>query len=291
MLSLYLALHDISLHCGNCLQAFHNEFHARHRNAVAESTVSGRVRRGRDICPPRWEPLEKFAFPWSKSSNELRILPIRFYDQIRRILGLPCTLRAGDIVIAEFVHTLPCIDRVAVYSCNRVCKIFLISTAVAAVFRLAVNDIADDAVDLVWLLHQRCIAAACTIACCDRWTDFAGLPDTGINTMILIYQGLMSLFAGAKRAGHILARVHPLPALIVQAHDGRHTVSAGTALERRSYFFGVTNCSSSRTGACGKGSNERLLLHPRLRTERTGNVVQIAHLITLVLCKGNGLVT
>ena len=60
--------------------------------------------------------MEKFAFPWSKSSNELRILPIRFYDQIRRILGLPCTLRAGDIVIAEFVHTLPCIDRVAAVS-------------------------------------------------------------------------------------------------------------------------------------------------------------------------------
>ena len=114
MLSLYLALHDISLHCGNCLQAFHNEFHARHRNAVAEGAVSGRVRRGRDICPPQREPLKKFAFPWSKSSDELRILPIRFYDQIRRILGLPCALCAGDIVIAEFVHTLPRIDRVAV---------------------------------------------------------------------------------------------------------------------------------------------------------------------------------
>ena len=149
MLSLYLALHDISLHCGNCLQAFHNEFHARHRNAVAEGAVSGRVRRGRDICPPRWEPLEKFAFPWSKSADELRILSIRFYDQIRRILGLPCALCAGDIVIAEFVHTLPRIDRVPVTSCSRVCKIFLISTAVAAVFRLTVNDVADDAVDLV----------------------------------------------------------------------------------------------------------------------------------------------
>ena len=219
------------------------------------------------------------------------MLPIRFYDQIRCIFRLSGTLRAGNIIIFEFVYTLPRIDRVAVYSCNRVCKIFLISTAVAAVFRLAVDDVADDTVDFVWLLHQRRIAAACTIACCDRWTDFAGLPNTGINTMILIYQGLMSLFVGAKCAGHILAHVHPLPALIVQAHDGRHTVAAGTAFECRSYFFGVTNCSSSRTGACGKGSNERLLLHPRLRTERTGNVVQIAHLITLVLCKGNGLVT
>ena len=114
MISLCLASFVINLHCGNCLQAFHNEFHARHRNAVAESTVSGRVRRGRDICPVQWETLKKFAFPWSKSSDELRILPIRFYDQIRRILGLPCTLRAGDIVIAEFVHALARKDRVPV---------------------------------------------------------------------------------------------------------------------------------------------------------------------------------
>ena len=291
MLSLCLALHAISPHCGNCLQAFHNEFHTRNGYTIAKGAVSGRVRRGRDICPPQLEPLKKFAFPWSKSSNELRILSIRFYDQIRRILGLPCALCAGDIVIAEFVHALPSKDGVAIASCNCVCKIFLISAAVAAVFWLAVDDIADDAVDLVWLLHQRRVAAACAKTGCDRWTDFAGLPDTGINTMILIYQGLMPLFAGTERAGHILAHVHPLSALIVQAHDGWHTVSARTALERRSYFFGVTNCSSSRTGACGKGSNERLLLHPRLRTERTGNVVQIAHLITLVLCKGNGFVT
>ena len=197
------------------------------------------------------------------------------------------TLRAGNIVIAEFVHTLPRIDRVAVYSCNRVCKIFLISTAVAAVFRLAIDDVADDTVDFVWLLHQRCVAAACAVAGGNSRAYFAGLPDTGINTMILIYQGLMPLFAGAKCAGHILAHVHPLPALIVQAHDGRHTVAAGTALERRSYFFGVTNCSSSRTGACGKGSNERLLLHPRLRAEGAGQIVQVTYLIALVLCEGN----
>ena len=131
--------------------------------------------------------MEKFAFPWSKSADELRILSIRFYDQIRRILGLPCTLRAGDIVIAEFVQTLPRIDCMPVASCNCICKIFLISTAVAAVFRLTVNDVADDAVDLVWLLHQRRVAAACAKTGCDCWTDFAGLPDTGINTMVFIH--------------------------------------------------------------------------------------------------------
>ena len=104
--------------------------------------------------------MKKFAFPWSKSSDELRILPIRFYDQIRRILGLPCTLRAGDIIIAEFVHALPCVDRVAIQRGKGICKILLIPTAVAAVFRLAVNDVADNAVNIAVLLHQRRVAAA-----------------------------------------------------------------------------------------------------------------------------------
>ena len=192
------------------------------------------------------------------------MLLIRFYDQIRCILGLPCALRAGNIIIFEFVHTLPRIDRVAVYSCNRVCKIFLISTAVAAVFRLAVDDIADDTVDFVWLLHQRCVAAACTIACCDRWTDFAGLPDTGINTMILIYQGLMSLFAGAERTGHIFTHIHPLSTLIVQAHNRRHTVAAWTALECWGDFLCVADGSSRRAGASGKRRGKCLLLQSRL---------------------------
>ena len=42
------------------------------------------------------------------------MLPIRFYDQIRCIFRLSGTLRAGNIIIFEFVHTLPRIDRVAV---------------------------------------------------------------------------------------------------------------------------------------------------------------------------------
>ncbi len=95
----------------------------------------------------------------------------------------------------------------------------------------------------------------------------------------------MPLFAGAKRTGHILTHVHPLPALVVQAHNRRHTVAAGTAFERRSYFFGITNCSGRRTGARGKGRDERLLLHPRLRGKRTGAIMQVAHLIALVLRK------
>ena len=101
----------------------------------------------------------------------------------------------------------------------------------------------------------------------------------------------MPFFVGTERTAHVLAQIDALSALIIYTQNGRHTVSAGTALERRGDFFRVANRSGRRAGACGKGSNERLLLHPRLRTDRTGNAVQIAHLITLVLCKGNGLVT
>ena len=31
------------------------------------------------------------------------------------------------------------------------------------------------------------IAAACAEAGCDCWTDLAGFPDTGINTMVFIH--------------------------------------------------------------------------------------------------------
>lgn len=139
------------------------------------------------------------------------------------------------------------------------CKIFLISAAVAAVFWLAVDDIADDAVDLVWLLHQRRVAAACAKTGCDCWTDLAGFPDTGINTMVLIYQGLMSLFAGAERTGHIFTHIHPLSTLIVQAHNRRHTVAAWTALERWGNFLCVADGSSCRAGASGKRRGKCLL--------------------------------
>ena len=139
----------------------------------------------------------------------------------------------------------------------------------------------------------------------------------------------MPLFAGAERIGHIFTHIHPLSTLIVQAHNRRHTVAAGTAFERRGYFFRITDRSGCRACTRGKGGgqhagialtcltapagkrsmqlrcetciaiafrhdtgcNKGLLLHPRLRGKRTGQIMQVAHLITLVLCKGNGLVT
>ena len=208
--------------------------------------------------------MKKFAFPWSKSSDELRVLTIRFHDQICCILGLPCALCAGDIVIAEFIHALPSIDRVAVTSCNCICKIFLIPAAVAAVLRLAVNDVANDAVDLVWLLHQRRIAAACAEAGCDRWTDFARFPDSRVNAVIFINEWLMAFLAGAERAAYVLTQINALPALIIYTQNGWHTVSAWTALERWGDFLRVADGSSRRAGASGKRRGKCLLLHSRL---------------------------
>ena len=39
------------------------------------------------------------------------------------------------------------------------------------------------------------------------------------------------------------------------------------------------------------GSDKRLLLHSRLRAERTGQIMQVAHLVALILRKGDGFAT
>ena len=144
-------------------------------------------------------------------------------------------------------------------------KIFLIPAAVAAVLRLAVNDVANDAVDLVWLLHQRRIAAACAEAGCDRWTDFARFPDSRVNAVIFINEWLMAFLAGTERAAYVLTQINALPALIVYAQNGWHTVSAWTALERWGDFLRVADGSGRRTGASRKRRSKCLLPHSRLR--------------------------
>ena len=115
------------------------------------------------------------------------MLPIRFYDQIRRIFRLSGTLRTGNIVIFELVHALPCVDRVAIQRGKGICKILLIPTAVAAVFRLAVNDVADNAVNIAVLLHQRRVAAACAVAGGNSRAYLAGFPDSRLKAMIFVH--------------------------------------------------------------------------------------------------------
>ena len=171
-------------------------------------------------------------------------------------LGLPCALCAGDIVIAEFIHALPRIDREPIASCDCICKIFLIPAAVAAVLRLAVNDVANDAVDLVWLLHQRRVAAARAEAGCDRWTDFARFPDSRVNAVIFINEWLMA-FSLARSVP--LSHIHSdqCAARLDRLRTKRMAYSFRlTALERWGDFLRVADGSGRRTGASRKKTQQ-----------------------------------
>ena len=170
---------------------------------------------------------------------------------------------AGNIVIFEFIHTLPRIDRVPVHRRQSIRKILLITCAVAAVFRLAINNVANDAVD-VTLLNQRRIASARAISGGDSRTNLARLSNARINAVIFINERLMPFFVGTERTAHVLAQIDALSALIIYTQNGRHAISAGAALERWSDFLCVADGSSRRAGASGKRRGKCLLLHSRL---------------------------
>ena len=85
-----------------------------------------------------------------------------------------------------------------------------------------------------------------------------------------------------QRTGHILGQLHDLSALIVDAQHRGHTVAARTALQRRSYLLAVADATGSRSCTCGEAGHKGLLLHARLRAQRTGLVAQITDFIPLV---------
>ena len=65
----------------------------------------------------------------------------------------------------------------------------------------------------------------------------------------------MPFFVGTERTAHVLAQIDALSALIIYTQNGRHTVAAWTALERRGDFLCVADGSSRRAGASGKRDN------------------------------------
>ena len=72
-------------------------------------------------------------------------LLIRLYYQVGGILVLPRAFGADHIVFLEHIHPLSAEYRMAVGGCQGVGYIFLASQSVTAVFRLAVDDVTDDA--------------------------------------------------------------------------------------------------------------------------------------------------
>lgn len=181
---------------------------------------------------------------------------IGLHYQIGGILVLPGALRAGNFILREHIHPLAAVDGVAIHSCQGVGDALLIAAAVTAILRLTVDDVANDAVDGRILLNQRDIVPSRPAACrdCRRYLMWACIP--GIDAVIFIHQRLMPSLLGTEGSSDIHGTVHHLPTLIVQTQD-RFTLR-----------------------------NEGLLLHPRLRSQRSGYIMKISYLIALVGGKG-----
>ena len=131
--------------------------------------------------------------------------------------------------------------------------------AVAAVFRLAVNDIARNADAVGVTFHQRRIVAAGPITCSHGRRHIIRAGITRINTVILV-----NLFPP------------------VNMENAWHTVSTRTPLERRSHRFVIPDASCTRSCSGRKAGNEGLLLHPRTCLQRAGDIMQVSHLVALV---------
>ena len=88
--------------------------------------------------------------------------------------------------------------------------------------------------------------------------------------MVLEYQRLVIAHLRPKRGGFIYRHVHTLATLIVDAQDGWHTVSAAAGLQCRCDALAVTDAARTGSRTSGEAGDKRLLLHPRLRTQRAG---------------------
>ena len=163
--------------------------------------------------------------------------------------------------------------------------ILLVPDAIAAVLRLAVYRIPRKAVNL--LPHKRYIVTAGAAACRHGRSHTAHLSIASVHTVALKYQRLVVVHLRPKRGGFIYRHVHTLATLIVDAQDGWHTVSAAAGLQCRRNALAVTD--AARTGSCtsGEAGDKRLLLHPRLRTQRAGFISQITDFIPLVCRKSH----
>ena len=156
---------------------------------------------------------------------------------------------------------------------QRICDVPLISDPVAAVLRLPVDGVSRDA-EGFFLFYERHIVAACSVSCGHGRHHLVRAGVSGINTMVFIDERLVSMLLRPQSTGHILRALHHASALVIQAQDGRHTVSAGRALQRRRQFLAVPNTSSRGTGSCREcGRHEGLLFHSRLRIQSARNIM------------------
>ena len=182
-------------------------------------------------------------------------------------------LRADHTILTEIIHTLAAVDCMMICGRQRICDVPLISDPVAAVLWLSVNGISGNA-EGFFLFYERHVVAAGSISCGHGRRHLMRTGVSGINTMVFIDQRLVSMLLRPQSTGHILGAFHHASALVIQAQDGRHTVSAGRAFQRRSQFLAIPNAPSRGTGSCREcGGYKGLLFHSRLRIQSTRNIM------------------
>ena len=103
----------------------------------------------------------------------------------------------------------------------------LISNSISSIHRLTVYRITSNAEGIISLRNQRNIVSARTVACRHCWCNLMGTSISSVNPMVFKYQRLMAVFLCAKCSSDILTAAHRTAALVVEAEDRGHTVSAG----------------------------------------------------------------
>ena len=194
-------------------------------------------------------------------------------DEIGGILVLAGALRADHTILTEIIHTLATVDRMMIGGRQCICDVPPIPDPVAAVLWLPVNGVSGNA-EGFFLFYERHVVSAGSISCGHgrRHLMRTGVP--GINAVIFIDQRLVSMLLRPQSTGHILRALHHASALVIQAQDGRHTVSAGRGFQRRSQFLAIPNAPSRGTGSCREcGGYKGLLFHSRLRIQSTRNIM------------------
>ena len=77
---------------------------------------------------------------------------------------------------------------------------------------------------------------------------------TGVHTVVFKHEGLMPVLLGTERSTDIFRAVHGAAALVIEAEDGGHHISAGAALQRGGDFLLIADGPSGGTGSgveCG----------------------------------------
>ena len=120
-------------------------------------------------------------------------------------------------------------------------QIRLPAETVTAVLRLPVDGVTGDADGIRLLRDQRDVVAAGPVPGRHGGRDLVRSGVSGVDSVVFVYQRLMPFFIGAERTGAVERQIHSLPALVVQAQNGRHHVPTGRGFQRGRAFLLISD--------------------------------------------------